>query len=131
MECAVECGWNRSLHPHLDGFERAETDIGNEFSRCGGGQVEDGLVLGSILFASQLAVEMLEVFVESVLSSTLHGVADESWADTGEDTAEALSLCNRRPRLEVALVELCIDLATAFDQIEGSHSSVGGTLHWG
>lgn len=64
-------GWNGGLHPDLDGLERAQGDVGDEFGRSTGGQVESGLVAICVLRASYVGVELLEEFVPSVLESTL------------------------------------------------------------
>lgn len=60
---------------------------------------------------------MFEIFVETILASTLYRVANESWAPTGEDPSQTLRAVDLAPGFEVALVELRVDLTTAFDKI--------------
>ena len=77
---------------------------------------------------------MLEVFIEAVFASTLHRVPDKGWAEASEDTTETFSPGNNAPGLEIAFVQLGVDLTAAFDKIEGSDRSVCGTLgvvNWG
>jgi len=116
------------LHANLDSFERAKTNIGDQFSRSRGGQEEGGLILGSVLLTSQCGIQVLEVFVEAVFAGTLHGVTHEGRAPTSEDTSKAFTSVNLAPCLDVALVELRVDLSSALDEIERSHSRVSCTL---
>ena len=62
---------NGGLHSDLDGLERAEGDISNDFRRSTGHEVERRLVLLGSLFSSQVRVELLEELVEAVLASSL------------------------------------------------------------
>jgi hypothetical protein len=128
LEGASERRRHRGLHTDLDRFEGAKTNIGNELGGGRSGQVKSRLVLLGSFFAGQLTVEVLEVFVEAVFARSLHRVPKEGRAEASEDTAEPFSPCNDSPGLEIALVELGIDLATAFDKIEGSDCSVCNTL---
>ena len=113
-------GWRDSgLHADLDSFEWTKANIGDEFGRGRGSKVEQGLVLSSILFTNDAGVGMLEVLVEAVLACTLNRIPDEGWTPTSEDTADAFSTTNLAPGLEVALVQVGIDLSSAFDKIKG------------
>lgn len=105
------------MHADLDGFKGAETKIGEEFGRGRCSQIEAGLPFFSILFPHQVRVEVLEILITSIFDGTLDRVAEEGGAPTSEDSSNALSSPNRPPSLEVALVELGIDLASAFDEI--------------
>lgn len=125
---ASESGWDSGLHSDLDSLERTETYIGNEFCRGGRRQVENGLVLGGSLLSSQLAVQVLEVFVEAILAGTLDGVSHERWAPTSKDTANALCFADLSPGFEVTFVEVGIDLASTFDQVKRCDGSVSGSL---
>jgi hypothetical protein len=72
-----------------------------------------------------VTIEVLEDFIESVLSTTLETVADKRWRPSEEDTTKTLSSVNGLPRSNVGCVELGIDLATTFYQIKGSDGSMG------
>ena len=128
MEGTGERRWHSGLHADLDCFERAKTDVRNELGRGRSSQVKSGFVLLSSLFTCELAVEVLEVFVEAVFARALYRVTEKGWTEACEDTAETFSPCNDSPGLEIALVELRVDLTTAFDEIEGSDCGVCDTL---
>lgn len=55
-------------------------------------------------------------------------VAEKRGAPAGKHAAKALGGADRAVRLHVALVELRVHLASAFDQIEGCHRRMGQTL---
>ena len=59
------------MHADLDSFEGTETDISEEFSRGGTGEVDPGLVFDGILLANLVGVELLEEFVAAVFESAL------------------------------------------------------------
>jgi hypothetical protein len=122
LKCASESGWNRCLHAHLDGFKGAETNVGKEFSGSRGSQVETGLPLFRILLPHKPGVKVLEEFVSSILDGALNRVTEESWPPASKDSSDALSSTNLSPSLEVALVQVRIDLASAFDKIERGNS---------
>lgn len=58
-------------------FHGSEEAVGDDLSAGGGGEEAEGLVLLSILSESAL-VDILEDFIETELSETLSGVADQS-----------------------------------------------------
>ena len=64
--------WDGCLHADFDGFKRTETNIGDEFGGCGTCEVNCGPVLPRIFLARQFTVQVLEVFVETVLGGSLH-----------------------------------------------------------
>lgn len=116
------------MHSDLDSFEWAETDVGDQLSRSRGTQEESSLVLGSILLADHGGIQVLEVFVEAIFAGALHRVTNEGWTPTSEDTSKPFTSVDLAPRLQVALIQIRVDLSSAFDEIEGSHGGVGGTL---
>lgn len=62
------------------------------------------------------------------LSGLTHTVAKESGTPAGEDTAETLGSANLVEGLHVALVELRVDLAAAFDEIKRGYRRVSEAL---
>jgi hypothetical protein len=146
-ECASEIRRNGSLHAHLDRFEWAESDVGNQFGGSTGGQIKRGFPFGGILLSDEITVELLKVLVSTILECSLglfafindflenivigwlsHTVAEESGTPTGEHTTEALGSTDRGEGLHVTLVELRINLAAAFDEIKRGHCRVSEAL---
>jgi hypothetical protein len=96
----------------------------------------------------KIAVEFLEVLVSSILESSLglllglvsdssrnmllgglaYTVAKESGTPTGEHAAETLGSTDCVEGLHVALVELRVNLATAFDEIQRGHCRMSEAL---
>ena len=99
------------LHPHLDGLEGAQGDIGQELGRGGSTEVDDSL--GGV-GEEPLAIEVLEDLVKTVLAGALEGVADEGGGPAEEDAAHALFGEDAAPGLDVGGVDLGVDLAAAF-----------------
>lgn len=107
------------LHADLDRLKRTQRHIGEELCRGGRAEVHNGL--GSV--GKQLvAIEVLEDFVEAVLAGSLEGVADEGGGPAEEDAAEAFFAVDGSPGRDVGAVNVGVDLATTFDEIEGCHS---------
>jgi hypothetical protein len=100
------------LHAHLDSLERAQCDVSEELSRRGRRQENDCLGRSG---SQLLAVQVLEDFVEAVLASALHRVADECGRPPGEDAAQPFFRVDQLPCLRVGLVQFGVDLAAAFD----------------
>ena len=71
IESALGEGRHGSLRADFHSLERTESDIGKELCRGGSAEVKAGLVLVRILFASQIGVELLEVFVSAILERSL------------------------------------------------------------
>lgn len=128
LECTRERRWNSCLHADLDRFEGAETKIGKELGGGRGRQKETGLPFFGVLLSHKSGVEVFEELVTSVLDGTLHGVAEKGWTPASKDSSDSLSPANRSPSFEVALVEVGIDLTSAFDEIERSHRGMCCTL---
>lgn len=80
------------------------------------------------LFTSQVGVCLLEVFIPSILESTLHRVTEEGRAPTGKDAAKALGTINLSPCFKIALVKRRVDLAARFDEIKRRYSGMSETL---
>jgi hypothetical protein len=106
LKCAGERRWDRGLHADLDGFKGAKTNIGEEFGRGRGGQIETGLPLLGILLSHKLRVEVLEEFVAAVFRRPLDRVTKEGRTPTSEDSSNAFSPADSPPSFEVALVKL-------------------------
>ena len=104
------------LHPHFDGLKRTQREIGEELCGSGRGEVDDRFVGVREHF---VPVGVLEHFVEAIFPGALAAVADEGWRPAEEDTAETLSSVDGAPGAEVGGVDLGVDLAPAFDQVEG------------
>lgn len=119
---------NRALHSHLDCFKGAESNVGKEFSRGRGSQVETSLVLVCGVWSGNVAVRLFEVFIPTILESSLDTVSKERWAPTRHNSAKSFSAVNLAPCLEVARVELGIDLSTGLDEIEGRDGSMSEAL---
>lgn len=66
-----------SLNTNLNGLKGAEGDISDDLSRRGTCKEDQGLVLGSILRASNVGVVFLEKLVESELAGSLHAVSKQ------------------------------------------------------
>lgn len=130
------------MHPHLDGLEGTERDIREKLGRRAGRQVQRRLPLLRLLRPYKITVEFLEEFIPTILEGTLgldcvsmqrcvrvseytHRVAKESRAPTGEDPTQALCAVDLGPAFEIALVEVGIDLASTFDQVQRRYRRVG------
>lgn len=129
VECACIRVGNCALHSHLDGFKRAKGHIGQKFGRGRGGQIDGSLVVVCSFWSSHVAVSLLEVFIPTILESSLGTVSEECRAPTSHDATETFGAIDFPPSLKVASVELRIDLASGLDKIERRHSSVGKTLY--
>ena len=62
---------NRCLRAHLDGLERAERNVRDQFSRGAGNQVQRRLPLMSPFGANEVAVEFLEELIAAVFERAL------------------------------------------------------------
>lgn len=116
------------MHPDLDCLKGTETNVGQELGRGGGSQVETGLPSFGVFLSHKARIEVLEKLIASILHRTLNGVAEESWAPASENSSDALSPAYLSPGLEIALVEIRVDLAPAFDEIERSDRGMSGSL---
>ena len=103
------------MHANLDGFERAKSNISDEFGRGTGTQIHQSLVLLEVLFTDQVRIELLEELITTVLEATLNTVSPECWAPASEDASEPLSATNLAPCLDVAP---CID--REYQGVEGA-----------
>ena len=123
-----ECRWNCGLHADLDSFEGTETNIRDEFCRSRTCEVDRSLVLPRIFLAGQLRVEVFEVLVEPIFGGSLHRVAKEGWGPTCEDPTNTFSAADQAPCLNVALIQVGVDLSTTLDQIERGNRGMRGAL---
>ena len=85
-----ECAGRAGLDLDLGHLERAESDVGEEFSRGGTREPDITLVFGGGLLTSEVHVHVLEELVQTVLEHTLEGVANQSGAEALPETLAAL-----------------------------------------
>lgn len=109
-------GRQGSLHADLDSLEGAEGHVGEELG--GGARAEEDERAVRVR-EELLAVEVLEVLVEAVFAGSLEGVAHEGGGPAEEDAAEAFFGEDGAPCGEVGGVDFGVDLAAAFDEVEG------------
>lgn len=74
------------------GLEGAEGNVGEELGGTGGGDVDQGAVVGGILVAEQVDGLLLEELVSSELEGTLQEVTGGGRAQAGQKSAGTLSL---------------------------------------
>lgn len=74
------------------GLEGAEGNVGEELSGTGGGNVDQGAVVGGSLVAEQVDGLLLEQLVSSKLESALQEVSGSGGAKAGQQSAGTLSL---------------------------------------
>lgn len=120
-------GGHGGLGLDLNGLPGTEQDISNNLSGGGGGEVDEGLVLLSILGTDKVTVLLLEELVETVLTSTLERVTDKGGTNTGPDTTKTLRGNDGSPGLHVGGVERGVHLSSALDEIKRGDESVGNT----
>ena len=114
------------MHAHLDRLHRAESDVGEELGRGTCTQEDDCAVrVGEEL----VAVEVLEVLVEAVFPGALERVANEGRGPAEEDPAKTFFGNDGAPGGEVGGVDLGVDLAATFDEIERGDGCVSRA--WG
>lgn len=111
----------RCLHAHLDRLPRTQRYIRQELGRRRRGKIYHCLVHPG---RQLIAIQVLEDFVEAVFASALERVADKSWGPAKEDAAEAFFAEDHAPGLRVGFVELVVDLAAAFYEVERGHHCV-------
>lgn len=99
------------MHADFDRFEWAEEDIGYELCCRAGSKVDDRF---GCVWEELLAVVVLEDFVGSIFTGALERVANKCWGPAEKDAADTLFSSNFAPGLEVGLVDVGIDLTTAF-----------------
>jgi hypothetical protein len=117
----------RSLHPDLNRLKRAQKDIRQKLGASARAQIHDRLVhVGKQV----VAVQVLEDLVEAILPRALEGVADEGRGPAEEDAAEPFLAEDGGPGLEVGFVEIGIDLAAGFDEVEGCDRGVCWAAGW-
>lgn len=114
--------WQGSLHPNLDALKRTQRNIRQELRTGTRTQKHHRLVHVGEEF---LSIQILEHFVESVLSSSLQRVAHERGRPAEENPAEPFTFVNLGPGLEIGFIKRRIDLPTGFHEIEGCDGRVG------
>lgn len=112
---AMRIRWQCRLHTDLDRLPGTKRQIRQKLGRGTGAQVDQSAVrVGEQL----VAVPVLENLVEAILARTLEGVTDESWAPSKENASETISREDLAPCAQIGLVDVRVDLTTAFDQIK-------------
>jgi hypothetical protein len=81
-----------------------------------------------VVLAREVGVRLLEEFIPAVLERALSRVPEEGRTPAGEDATETLRPIDDAPSLEVALVQLGVDLATGLYEIQGGNGGVGQAL---
>ena len=109
------------LHLHLDRLHWAQSNVGEEFCRCRGSQVQGGLVQICVLLSDHVGVGVLEELVEAELAQALHGVANGSGRPAQEEPPHALLGHGELEAIAQALVLLLVHLQPALHQVERSH----------
>jgi hypothetical protein len=99
------------LNLDLGHLEGAECDIGEDFSRGGTGEPDEGLVLFGSLLTSKVHVGILEDFVETVLEHSLERVADEGGAEALPETPRTFLSTEELQGRNEAVVLGRVDLA--------------------
>lgn len=74
------------------GLKRAKGNVGEELGGTGGGNVDQGAVVGGSLVAEQVDGLLLEEFVTSELESTLQEVTGSGGTEAGQQSASTLLL---------------------------------------
>ena len=93
---------------HLEG---AEGDVGEELGGGGTGEPDGTLVLGGVLLTSEVAVGILEHFVETVLEHSLERVTDEGGTEALPETSRAFLSAEELQGGHEAVVLGRVDLA--------------------
>lgn len=70
-ECTGGKGRNSGLHADFDGFEGAESDVGDELGGGAGGKVKGRFVFVGSFLTGEVGVEFLEEFVAAVFERSL------------------------------------------------------------
>lgn len=76
------------------GFQRAETNIGEEFGGSGRGEVDGGTVVGGALKAESVDALSLEELIATELEGTLDEVTSSGRTETSQESASTLVLNN-------------------------------------
>ena len=97
----------------LGHLKRTEGDICEYFSRCGTRTPNQGLVFLCVLLSSNVGIEILEDFIETVLEHALKRVADEGGAEAFPDTSGTLFADEGAETGGEALVLRWVDLGNA------------------
>ena len=106
----TSCKARLCLHTDLHSLHWTEGNICNEFSRSRSRKVNQGLVLCSILRASNVWVILLEEFVETELACSLSTVSKQGGYPASEKTLGALLFQQNTKTRRDALVLSRIDL---------------------
>lgn len=99
-----------SLNPHLHCLHGAKSNICNYLSRCRTSKVNQGLVLGCILWPSNVRVILLEEFIKSKLASTLCTISKKGRHPTPKKAPNPLLLQQNSKSRWNALVLCRVDL---------------------
>lgn len=117
-----------ALHADLDSLKGTKGKIGQELGGGRGSKVEAGTVLDGSLGADGIGVGLFEVLVPPILEGSLGRISKECGAPASEDAADALCAVYLTPGLEIARVQLGVDLTAGLDEIKWRDGGVGETL---
>lgn len=98
------------------GFERAQSDVGKEFTKSGGSEVDGGTVVDGILITKQIDALLLEELVSTELEGALEEVTGGGGTETGPDGSGTL-VSNDLPKAtdEAAVVGYGVELDSRLD----------------
>ena len=144
IECSRGKGRDRSLHADLDSFKGTQRNISDELCGSTSREIERRLVLVGSFFASEVRVKLLEVLVASIFKCSLrlkrisnqatsrlidtYRVPKECGAPSRKYSANSFCSTDLSPSLKISLVQFCIYLTTAFDQIHRGHCCMCNAL---
>jgi hypothetical protein len=125
-ETGHETGRKLGVGDHADtgGLERAQSDISEELTSRGGGEVDGGTVLLGGLVADEVDGLLLEELVSSEFERTLEEVTGEGRSETGHESASTLILDDLADATnETAVVGDGVKLDTGLDAETGNMSA--------
>lgn len=76
------------MHSDFDCLEWTEQNIGEEFRGCTGSKIDQGSIH---VWSKFVAINMLENFVETILSEALERISDKGWSPAKENTSDSFS----------------------------------------
>jgi hypothetical protein len=125
-ETGDEAGSELGVGDHADtgGLERAQSDISEELTSRGRGEVDGGTVLLGGLVTDEVDGLLLEELVSSKLEGTLEEVTSEGRAKTSQESASTLILDDLANTAdETAVVGRRVKLDTGLDAVVESKSA--------
>lgn len=109
------------MHTDFDSFQRTQSHIREKLSTGAGAEVDECSVrVGEELFA----VPILEYFIQTVFTGSLEGVSHKCRGPAEEDASDTFLCEDGAPGGHVGFVDVGVDLAAAFDEVEGCDGCV-------